>query len=92
MCATVNRPCSSALLLAATDTTSASIVRAVHLLSQHPSVQEKLRREVLEATIAAGRGISDPDYDALANLRYLDAVIRETLRLYAYPVFSDSCG
>lgn len=92
MRATVNRSCSSALLLAATDTTSTSIVRAVHLLSQQPSVQEKLRREVLEATTAAGRRVSDLDYDALANLRYLDAVVRETLRLYARLVFSDSCG
>lgn len=92
MRATVDWPCPSALLLAATDTTSASIVRAVHLLSQHPSVQEKLRREVLEATIAAGRGVSDLDYDALANLRYLDAVVRETLRLCARLLFSDSCG
>lgn len=63
----------------------------MHLLSQHPSVQEKLRREVIEATTATGRGLSDLDYDALANLRYLDAVVRETLRLYARLVFFHSC-
>ncbi|EIW55368.1 cytochrome P450 [Trametes versicolor FP-101664 SS1] len=72
----------SALLLAATDTTSASIVRAVHLLSERPRVQEKLRREILDASTPTGRGVSDLDYDALAGLHYLDAVIRETLRLY----------
>ncbi|KAI0764528.1 cytochrome P450 [Trametes elegans] len=72
----------SSLLLAATDTTSSTIVRAVHLLAENKDVQDKLREEVLNATARAGRAPQDLDYDTLASLPYLDAIVRETVRLY----------
>ena len=50
----------------------------MHLLALHPEVQEKLRNEVTEARAKQG----DLDYDALMGLPYLDAVCRETLRVY----------
>lgn len=55
-------------------------------------MQEKLRKEILEAITAVGRGVSDLDYDALAGLRYLDAVVRETLRMCARLIFSEIYG
>nr|BED43038.1 cytochrome P450 monooxygenase [Trametes versicolor] len=75
----------SLLLLAATDTTSASITRVVQLLAENPKVQETLRREILDATTHVGRTLFDLDYDAFAKLPYLEAVVRESLRMY--PVF-----
>jgi len=48
-------------------------------LSEHPHEQEKLRREITNARQSAG----DLPYDELVALPYLDAVCRETLRLYA---------
>ena len=61
------------------DTTSSALSRILHLLAQHPDIQEKLRREVTE--VRAERG--DLPYDELtSHLPYLDAVVRETLRLY----------
>ena len=60
------------------DTTSNALSRIIHLLAQHPEVQEKARREVIEARTAAG---GDLNYDQLHALPYLDAVCRETLRL-----------
>ena len=65
------------------DTTANAMSRILHLLAQHPDVQEKLRQEVMEA-----RTRGDLDYDALHALPFLDAVCRETLRLYVYLVFS----
>ena len=62
------------------DTTSNALSRILHLLAQNPSVQDKLRSELQTAT--AG-GTADLDYDGLMNLPYLDAVCRETLRVYA---------
>lgn len=59
------------------DTTSNAMSRTLHLLAQHPDVQEKLRHEVVEA-----RAHGDLDYDQVHALPYLDAVCRETLRLY----------
>ncbi|TFK91220.1 cytochrome P450 [Polyporus arcularius HHB13444] len=72
----------SLLLLAATDTTSSSISRATQLLSLHPDAQDKLRRELIGATTGAGRTLLDLDFDTLAGLPYLDAIVKETLRLY----------
>ena len=62
------------------DTTSNALSRIMHQLAQHPTVQNKLRAEIVEAT---GGGLSELDYDALMKLPYLDAVCRETLRVYA---------
>ncbi|TFK81801.1 cytochrome P450 [Polyporus arcularius HHB13444] len=67
-------------ILAGMDTTSNALSRILHLLAQNPSVQDKLRTELGAAT--AG-GTADLDYDGLMNLPYLDAVCRETLRVYA---------
>ena len=62
------------------DTTSNALSRILHLLAQNPSVQEKLRAEIVEAR-GGPEGDADIPYDELVNLPYLDAVCRETLRL-----------
>ena len=63
-------------MFAATDTTSKTLARILHLLAQHEDVQDKLRAEV----IAAFEDGEVP-YDRLMDLPYLDAVCRETLRV-----------
>lgn len=67
------------LLFAATDTTSSAISRILHLLAENPEVQQKLRDEI----VASKRAQDEIPYDELSSLPYLDAVCRETLRLYA---------
>ncbi|KAI0086796.1 cytochrome P450 [Irpex rosettiformis] len=67
----------STLVFAATDTTSGMMSRLLHLLSEHPEVQEKLRAEITHA-----RDGQDLPYDQLVQLPYLDAVCKETLRMY----------
>ncbi|KAJ6548741.1 cytochrome P450 [Mycena capillaripes] len=65
----------SMIIHAGTDTTSSALNRIIHLLALHPEVQAKLRAELM--------GIKEPlSHDELVALPYLDAVIRETLRLY----------
>ena len=49
----------------------------LHLLALHPDVQNRLQAEIVEAQ--SGEEIS---YDRLNDLPFLDAVCRETLRLY----------
>lgn len=72
------------LVFGATDTTSGALSRILSLLSQHPDVQEKLRTEIINA-----RGDRDAiPYDELSELPYLDAICRETLRLYV-PINSE---
>ncbi|KAJ2915623.1 hypothetical protein MD484_g4784, partial [Candolleomyces efflorescens] len=51
------------------------------VLTTHQDVQDKLRAEIREVK---KESITDePDYDRLSSMPYLDAVCRETLRLYA---------
>jgi len=66
------------LTFAAVDTTSNAISRILHLLAQHQHIQEKLRHEITQARTKTG----SLAYDELVSLPYLDAVCRETLRLY----------
>ncbi|KAJ8692686.1 hypothetical protein PTI98_009979 [Pleurotus ostreatus] len=67
------------LTFAAVDTTSGALGRTLHLLSEHPEVQAKVREEIRTAKEKFG---GDLPYDELVSLPYLDAVCRETLRLY----------
>jgi len=60
------------------ETTSNALCRILHLLARHQDVQDKLRREVTEAYAQRG----NLKYDELFALPYLDAVCKETLRLY----------
>ncbi|KAH7882788.1 cytochrome P450 [Phlebopus sp. FC_14] len=68
----------STLVFAAMDTTSGALSRLLLTLAHHPDVQEKLREEIKQARAEKGQ----LNYDDLVNLPYLDAVCRETLRLY----------
>ncbi|KAM5541728.1 hypothetical protein V8D89_004457 [Ganoderma adspersum] len=68
----------STLVFAATDTTSSAVSRILHLLAQHKAVQERLRKEIVEARREHG----DLSFDDLFELPYLEVVCRETLRLY----------
>ncbi|EIM80362.1 cytochrome P450 [Stereum hirsutum FP-91666 SS1] len=71
----------SLLIFAAMDTTSSALTRILHVLSENQDVQDKLREEVLNAYKSSESG--DLDYDTLHELPYLEAVCRETLRLYS---------
>ncbi|PPQ98755.1 phosphatase sit4 [Panaeolus cyanescens] len=68
----------TSLTFAATDTTSGALASTLQQLARHPEVQDKLREEIRTAREVHG----DLDYDQLFALPYLDAVCRETLRLY----------
>ncbi|KAL7411750.1 putative cytochrome P450 [Mrakia frigida] len=68
-------------LLAGFETSSTSLTWILHALVEYPAVQKKLRAELLAVSE------STPDADQLSALPYLDAVVRESLRLYA-PVTS----
>lgn len=61
------------------DTTSSALSRILLLLATNPSAQDRLREELVSARKEAG---GDLDYDALHELPYLEAVCRETLRVW----------
>ncbi|RZC92376.1 hypothetical protein C5167_003981 [Papaver somniferum] len=67
-----------ALTLAASDTTSVSMTWALSLLLTNPSVLQKAQEE-LDTVVGKDRNIQDHDIN---DLVYLQAIIKETLRLY----------
>ncbi|KAL7277259.1 hypothetical protein ACG7TL_009112 [Trametes sanguinea] len=77
--------------LAGQETTTSALARLLWVLAQEPPAQTRLRSEVREAKITHARasGMNESEwqrvslpYDVLIGLPYLDAVVRETLRLY----------
>lgn len=53
------------------------MAQVLQLLSEHPDAQAKVRREILEA------GDGYIPYEKLHSLPYLDAICKETLRMWA---------
>jgi len=58
------------------ETTSTATTWALFALTQSPEVQDKLRKQLLAV------GTDNPTMDELNALPYLDAVVRESLRLH----------
>ncbi|KAJ4473900.1 cytochrome P450 [Lentinula aciculospora] len=73
----------STFLFAGSDTTAVALAWALHYLSLNLDAQSRLRVEL--ATSQANLVVGTDYIDALDNLPYLDAVVRETLR-FAPPV------
>ncbi|KAI0693151.1 cytochrome P450 [Cytidiella melzeri] len=66
------------IMIAGRDTTAAMLTMVVYFLSQYPDVMRRLREEVLEKVGPSRR----PDYDDVRAMKYLRAVINESMRLY----------
>jgi len=64
-------------LIAGHETTSITMTWALYALTQNTDAQTKLRKEV------SNLSTDEPSMDDLNGLRYLDFVVRETLRLYS---------
>ena len=77
-------------LFAGHDTTAAALAWAVYLLATHPEAAEKLYEEVSASVEAAG-GPEKMHFRQLQQCSYLDAFIKELLRLYPSAGFTRTC-
>ncbi|KAK7445176.1 Protein kinase alk2 [Stygiomarasmius scandens] len=66
------------LAVAGRDTTASILTFTVYMLSQHPDILRRLREEILIKIGSSRR----PTYDDFRDMKYLRAVLNETLRLY----------
>ncbi|OAE30212.1 hypothetical protein AXG93_4295s1680 [Marchantia polymorpha subsp. ruderalis] len=66
------------IIIAGTETTSETVVWAMTELLRHPNIMERLQSE-LDAVIGKERLVEEAD---LQKLEYLQAVVKETLRLH----------
>ncbi|CAB3409531.1 unnamed protein product [Caenorhabditis bovis] len=72
-------------LLAGFDTTANTLAYASHAIVKHPDVGKKIQQEV--DSVCSDGNIS---YDDLNKMSYLEAVVKETLRLYPIAYFACS--
>ncbi|KAH9940666.1 cytochrome P450 [Amylocystis lapponica] len=76
----------TSIVFGGTDTTSSALLRTMWLLAEHPEDQERLRQEIQAAKVECKGEIS---YDQLLSLPFLDAVYRESIRLYPPVPYQD---
>ncbi|XP_038716911.1 cytochrome P450 CYP82D47-like [Tripterygium wilfordii] len=76
---TINKATCMSLLLGASDTTKSTMIWCLSLLLNHPDVLKKVQQE-LDAHIGPETLVNESDVKSFV---YLDAVIKETLRLYS---------
>jgi cytochrome P450 len=72
------------VLLAGRDTTACTLSWVIYHLSIDPTITAKLRQEILQ-TVGTDR---QPTYDDLKNMKYLQHILNETLRLYPVVPFN----
>ncbi|XP_008796321.2 cytochrome P450 CYP82D47-like [Phoenix dactylifera] len=75
---TVIKANSLALIIGGTDTTSVTMTWVLALLLNHPNVLRKAREE-LDSRVGKERNVDESDVEKLV---YLQAIVKETLRLY----------
>ncbi|KAG6465169.1 cytochrome P450 4d2 [Manduca sexta] len=67
------------LLVAGTDTSATGVALVAMMLSRHPDVQNKVYKELQKVFNDSDRPVTPKD---LTQLKYMEAVIKESLRLY----------
>ncbi|KAF8715658.1 hypothetical protein AX14_012520 [Amanita brunnescens Koide BX004] len=73
------------IMIASRDTTASTLTFIVYLLSMHPQVMTRLRQEILDKVGPIGI----PNRNNIKELKYLRAVINETLRLFPAVPFNE---
>ncbi|KAL5987207.1 hypothetical protein ACLOJK_041204 [Asimina triloba] len=75
---TIIKATSQILIEAGTDTTAVALAWGISLLINHPDVVKKAQAEV-DTHVGQDRNVDDSD---IKNLPYIQAIVKETLRLY----------
>ena len=73
---------SNTFVLAGAETTSTAMCRILHQLALQPVIQDALRQEIVQALASSEEDSGRLEYTTLMTLPYLDAVCKETLRMF----------
>ncbi|KAJ5669468.1 hypothetical protein N7462_010538 [Penicillium macrosclerotiorum] len=76
-----------AVLLAGRDTTAGTLSFCLFEMARHPEVVAKLREEIRQR-LDVGANAQKPTYNDLKEMKYLNAVINETMRVYPVVPFN----
>ncbi|CAG8716812.1 26313_t:CDS:2 [Gigaspora margarita] len=66
------------LLIGGHETTSTALFWAVYFLAKNPDIQDRLRKELIDAFTDRNH---QPTLDEIEHLKYLECVLKETLRI-----------
>ncbi|KAK1945926.1 Cytochrome P450 86A2 [Phytophthora citrophthora] len=76
-------------IIAGRDTTAQALSWLFYCLSQNPEVETKIREEIYAKLPKLSNGQCSPSMDDVSELTYVEAALRETLRLYpSVPIVS----
>ncbi|KAL4949486.1 cytochrome P450 [Aspergillus filifer] len=78
----------TAVLLAGRDTTAATLSFCLFELARNPDVVSKLREEISSRGLGLGPSAQKPSYADLKEMKYLNAVLNESMRLYPVVPFN----
>jgi cytochrome P450 len=82
----------SAILFGANDATNAAFLHILHLLATHPAEQAKIRQEIVQAREVLGDWDGDGDlvydWEEIEKMEWLDAVVKESLRMFVWSFLS----
>ncbi|KAF9072677.1 cytochrome P450 [Rhodocollybia butyracea] len=70
----------SSFFVAGSDSTALALSFCLNALAENPDIQTRLRAELTQPSASAN--FKDKPYDVLDSFPFLDAVVRETLRLF----------
>ncbi|KAG7210382.1 hypothetical protein KM043_011915 [Ampulex compressa] len=73
--------------IAGFDIVSSVLSFAAHEMACHPEIQERLRREI-DSVLSSSKE-ETVDYEAVNRMKYLEAVVNETLRMYPVAFLTD---
>ncbi|RDW93758.1 cytochrome P450 [Aspergillus mulundensis] len=76
-----------AVLLAGRDTTAATLSFCLFELARNPEITAKLREEIA-SRLGVGASAQKPSYADLKEMKYLNAVLNESMRLYPVVPFN----
>ncbi|RIA80803.1 cytochrome P450 [Glomus cerebriforme] len=68
---------------AGNDTTSMAVSSSIYHLAKYPEMQERARKEVIKAL---GNEVKIPTAEKLKEMKYVNAIIKESLRKYPAPM------
>ncbi|XP_065214561.1 cytochrome P450 4C1-like [Planococcus citri] len=69
-----------AFMFAGHDTTKSAISFCLYCLASHPEIQDKAVKEIRETLL---NGAGEPTYNDFLSLKYVENVIKESMRLYS---------
>ncbi|KAG7390242.1 hypothetical protein PHYPSEUDO_008380 [Phytophthora pseudosyringae] len=79
-------------VVAGRDTTAACLTFSSYAVARHPQVQQRIVEELEDAKSSTGSNPAPFTFEEVSNMKYLEAVVYESLRLYPPAPYNVKCA